>query len=339
MAGDQFRAGVVGASSLLGKELAEELERSPLAAAEIVLLDDAEEAGRLTAAADEVTFVQRADAEAVRGLDLVFFCGAKAQTRELWTGAREAGAMVVDLSRALTEETGVMVWSPAMGGPGEPDLQTAALVPGYGPAVMLALVAERLVAAGMRVRELTATLLVPASEFGRAAMDELHQQTVSLLSFQAVPDEVFGSQSAFNVLSSFGDEAKVSLSEVHGEARQHYRLLRPKGAPEAALHALQAPVFHGYVISLLVELEDATELAAVEKALHGPKMRVLTAEGEEPSNAMAAGQEEVLVRVVTAHGGRRFWLSMAADNLRLAASEAVECALRLRRLRPRGKVQ
>ena len=34
------------------------------------------------------------------------------------------------------------------------------------------------------VRFAAATVLVPASEFGRAAMDELHQQTVNLLSFQ-----------------------------------------------------------------------------------------------------------------------------------------------------------
>jgi aspartate-semialdehyde dehydrogenase len=35
----------------------------------------------------------------------------------------------------------------------------------------------------------------------------------------------------------------------------------------------------------------------------------------------------------------RLWLWAAADNLRLAARNAVQCALDLRRLRPQGSVQ
>jgi aspartate-semialdehyde dehydrogenase len=35
----------------------------------------------------------------------------------------------------------------------------------------------------------------------------------------------------------------------------------------------------------------------------------------------------------------RFWIWAASDNLRMAAQNAVECALDLRRLRPQGKVQ
>jgi aspartate-semialdehyde dehydrogenase len=35
----------------------------------------------------------------------------------------------------------------------------------------------------------------------------------------------------------------------------------------------------------------------------------------------------------------RVWLWAAADNLRLHAQNAVECALDLRRLRPQGTVQ
>ena len=41
-----------------------------------------------------------------------------------------------------------------------------------------------------------------------------------------------------------------------------------------------------------------------------------------------------------ARGGRaRFWLWLAADNLKLAALNAIACATELRRLRPSGKVQ
>jgi aspartate-semialdehyde dehydrogenase len=50
-----------------------------------------------------------------------------------------------------------------------------------------------------------------------------------------------------------------------------------------------------------------------------------------------------LARVSAATAGDepscRFWLWLAADNLKLAALNAIACANELRRLRPLGKVQ
>jgi aspartate-semialdehyde dehydrogenase len=51
----------------------------------------------------------------------------------------------------------------------------------------------------------------------------------------------------------------------------------------------------------------------------------------------------VLVRSARGDGdvapSRRFWLWLAADNLKLGALNAIACANELRRLRPRGSVQ
>ena len=52
-------------------------------------------------------------------------------------------------------------------------------------------------------------MMEPASEYGRAAMDELHQQTVNLLSFQTLPREQYDTQVAFNLLPELGEGAKV----------------------------------------------------------------------------------------------------------------------------------
>ena len=239
-----------------------------------------------------------------------------------------------------------------------PDLNTTVVVPAYGASMMLALVGDRLRAAKLGARLFAATLLLPASEFGRPGMDELHQQTVSLLSFQAVPQEVFEAQVAFNVLGAFGAEAKISLAEEHALVVEQYGRLGNGGLPSLALQVVQVPVFHGYTISLFVELAEAATVAAVEQALAGTRVSVIEAgavaekaggdeeEPEEedaaPSNLTAAGQEDILVRVMAAEAGgkgTRFWLWMAADNLRLATAAGAESALHMRQLRPRGKVQ
>ena len=81
----------------------------------------------------------------------------------------------------------------------------------------------------------------------------------------------------------------------------------------------------------------------VEAALIGEHLDVLAQESDPPSNLSAAGQENVMVRVKAAfengEEGKRFWLWLAADNLKLAALNAISCALEFRRLRPSGKVQ
>src|ERR1039458_9735582 len=89
---------------------------------------------------------------------------------------------------------------------------TPAVVPAHPAALALALVLERLQQAAP-VRIAFATLLQPASEFGRAALDELHQQTMSLLSFQGMPRNLYDAQAAYNLLAGLGESAKVSLGD------------------------------------------------------------------------------------------------------------------------------
>src|SRR5882762_2496995 len=62
MTNREYRIGIVGASSLAGKELSEELGASSLAASDFVLLDEEDAAGQVIAAADEVSFIQRLEA-------------------------------------------------------------------------------------------------------------------------------------------------------------------------------------------------------------------------------------------------------------------------------------
>ncbi len=117
---------------------------------------------------------------------------------------------------------------------------------------------------------------------------------------------------------------------------KHYR--EAGALPELALELVQAPVFHGYTASVLVEFDGAPSLADVEGALAGEGVDVVAEGSDPPSNLSAAGQEDVMVRVKGAGVGR-FWLWMSADNLKLAALNGIACALELRKLRPRGKVQ
>jgi aspartate-semialdehyde dehydrogenase len=346
-----YKIAITGASTLLGRELKEALSESPLAASSFVLLDDDQAKGQLDQVGDEVTIVQAIAPDAFDRVDFTFFAGSEELTRKHWREALRAGSTVLDLSGALDQEMGVLVRAPWLvsaqqGSEADAaDLFTPAVVPAHPAALALGLLVERLQLAAP-VRFAAATLLVPASEFGRAAMDELHQQTVSLLSFQTMPRATYDTQVAYSLLCGLGESATASLSGVEARVRRHYDAVGAGRWPALALEVIHAPVFHGHAFSIAVELERAVEISALEEALSGEHVDLVLEDTDSPSNLTATGQNDVLVRLRPEFAGSRntneasrLWLWAASDNLRLHAQNAVECALDLRRLRPGGTVQ
>lgn len=347
-----YKIAIAGASSIIARELKDALNESPLAAANFVLLDEEDAQGQLDQVGDEATFIQSLTGDAFEHADFTFFCGSQEMTRRHWITALRAGSTVIDLSGALDKEKGVVVRAPWLGRQGndgarDVDLETPAVVPAHPAALVLALLLERLQSA-VPVRFAAATVMLPASEMGRAAMDELHQQTVNLLSFQSLPQSVYDAQAAYNLLSGLGESATVSLPNVEARIRRDYDVVTGgpgNYAPALALQVIHAPVFHGHTFMIALELDQPLELITLEEALCGEHLELVREDTDSPSNLAATGQNDVLVRLRPDAGGRdpeqisRLWIWAASDNLRLNAQNAVQCAMDLRRLRPKGKVQ
>jgi len=340
-----FKIVIAGASSLLGRELKDVLSDSPMAGANFALLDENDAQGQLDQVGDEVTFIQAVSADAFDRADFTFFCGSESLTLRFWRQALRAGSTVLDLSGALDQEAGVLVRALWLGPEAiGADLFTPAIVPAHPAAITLALLLARLGRAAP-VRFAAATVLLPASEFGRAAMDELHQQTVSLLSFQTMPRAVYDAQAAYNLLGGFGEEAAIRLAAVATRIERQYQALTAGRGAALAVQVLHAPVFHGHTFSIAVELERPVEIVALEEAVTGEHVELVLGDSDSPSNLAATGQNDILVRmhpqlpVRGAGAALRFWLWVANDNLRVHALNAVQCALELRRLRPQGTVQ
>jgi aspartate-semialdehyde dehydrogenase len=338
MVGKTWRGAVVGASTLLGKELAEELSGAADVVWDITLFDAEDAGGTITAAGDEALVIQTIAVDSFVGIDVVFFAGEGPTALKFWKAAHAAGAAIVDLTGALEGQPHIQVRSPLVPGGTQPDLATIAEVSAQPAAIMLALVSERLRAAG--IERMAATVLQPASAFGNAGVEEAHQQTVSLLSFKPLQKDIYDAQVVFNLLASLGSGAKANLENTRDTIRRHIEILAGDGAPDSvALQLLQAPVFHGYTASVFVETSQPIDEKTLRKMLLEGQSQFL--EEESPSNEIAAGKGEILLRISVAESrkGSAFWLWMAADNLRISARNAAACALELLQLRPTSGVQ
>src|SRR5580700_3257906 len=206
--GNFYRVAIVGAGSLQGKELAEVLNDRNFPSLDVKLLDDDESLGKLEALGDEVTFIQKVRADEFRNVDFTFFAADPESARKNWKIARDAGSDIVDLSYALEDDAEVRApWiERQLGQPLVPELQPGPVVTAHPASVVLALLMLRVQKAAKVVRA-SATVFEPASEHGQKAMDELHQQTVNLLSFQPLPKSVFDAQVAFNMLARYGEQS------------------------------------------------------------------------------------------------------------------------------------
>jgi aspartate-semialdehyde dehydrogenase len=347
--GRLFRVAIVGAATLRGKEVAEMLNERNFPAVDIRLLDDDESIGQLEATGDEISFIQSVRTEQFSNVDFTFFANDAECARKNWKRARDAGSTIVDLSGALEDEAGAQVRSPWVeherGEVWRPDLQPAPVVVAHPAAVVLALLLLRASKAG-KIKTAAATLFEPASEQGQKGMDELHQQTVNLLSFQPLPKDVFDEQVAFNLVARYGQKSQLSTDSLEARVLRHYQKIAGSQLVEPALMTLQAPVFHGHAMAIYLETEQPDDRGndnaeKLSQALAGDHITVANASDEtQPNNVSAAGQPNILVSIKRdAARTNGVWLWAAADNLRIAAITAVECAESMIATRPVGKVQ
>jgi aspartate-semialdehyde dehydrogenase len=338
-----YRAAIVGAASLKGKEVAEVLDERNFPSSEVKLLDDDQSLGQLEALKDEITFIQSVRAEQFEHVDFTFFASDAECTRRNWRQVLKSGSAIVDLSYALEDEAGAVLRAPwverQLGQAFTPQLQPAPAVVAHPVAVGLGLLLAR-VHAARPLKRVVATLFEPASEHGQAGMDELHQQTVNLLSFQQLPKKVYDVQVAFNMVARYGKESAVSLSSVHDRILKHYAQIVGERAPSPSLLIVQAPVFHSHALSLNLQFGETTDAAQVSAALAGEHVALVRSDEEAPNNVNAAGQNDILVSVVPdSSDPGSIWLWASSDNLRVAASTAVECAEEMAATRPRGQIQ
>jgi aspartate-semialdehyde dehydrogenase len=334
-----YRVAIVGAATLKGKEIAETLRDRNFPAVDVRLLDDDESLGQLEAVGDEISFIQSVRTEQFERVDFTFFASDPRCTRSNWKTARDLGNTIVDLSFALEDEPGATVRSPWIerqaGQPVPPELQPRPVVVAHPAATVLAMLALR---AG-DVQRMAATVFEPASERGQKGMDELHEQTVNLLSFQELPKNVFDIQIAFNMVTRYGARSDFALEAISERILKHYRQIAPTAA-EPSLFVVQVPIFHGHAFSIYLETEKPVATEDFSRMLAGDHVVVTHGSEDSPTNVNAAGQGDILVSVARdSSRANGVWLWATSDNLRIVALTAAECAETMTASRPRGQIQ
>jgi aspartate-semialdehyde dehydrogenase len=321
---------IVGGESLLGKELRDVLESSGLPATVRLVASEGDDASILTRGRDEpvvITSLQTAD---LATAGIVLLAGSKEASRRAHEQIQSVNpaSTVIDVSSGLEEQPTARLRAPLVE---PPDCTTAGTVQviAHPAAIALALFLTELRKAGV-IRRSVVHVFEPVSERGQAGLDELQKQTVGLLSLKPLAKDVFDAQVSFNMLAQYGSDSPHSLEEIELRIDRHLASLLAAGPalPMPSLRVIQAPVFHGYSISVWAEFENNPGRDAIVQALTSPKIDLRAKDEEPPTNVGVAGQGGITVGAISPdrNDPRAYWFWMAADNLRIAAENAMEVA-------------
>jgi aspartate-semialdehyde dehydrogenase len=108
------RLAIVGASSLLGKELKQMIEEDSFAGADVRLLDEELFAGTLTESGGEPAVIQRIEEDSFSNADAVFLAGSPQFARQCYPAARGTRAAILDLSGGLRGLPHARSWIPRL---------------------------------------------------------------------------------------------------------------------------------------------------------------------------------------------------------------------------------
>jgi aspartate-semialdehyde dehydrogenase len=346
-----YRVAVVGASSLLGKELVAVLEQGKFPVSRLLTIEADEGEPELPIIdLSEASAAVVEDSQISEGeLDFAFLTTRLRQLPAFLNSWREQGSvaccLVIDV---LGEGLGAGGESP--GGAAETDdlvgipfldrrypvagVHSAAgrLHVSPHPAVIVISSLLLRLAARFPLKTAVAQVFSSASESGSRGVEELQRQTVNILSFQKIPDKIFGAQLAFNLLSRLGRSGTGEMAGLEARLRRQLHQYLGGRVPLPALRLLQVPVFYSLGISLYIETSERVTTQAAAAALAGEHIKVRKSTLDAPTPVEVTGSSDILVDGISidAEHPNGLWLWAVADNLHLAATNAVELAASLR---------
>lgn len=309
-----YRVAVVNPLSPFGQKIRRLLEEQALPTIELKLFDGEPGGGStLTQFEDEVLITQPLDRDLFPSLDLMFV--GEGTDPGVLAEAASASRQGVLTFLAGTNELAAPVAASGLNEKFLPaDVRLVAL-----PSAASILVAKVLDGLGesFEVAQARATVMLPASELGEAAVRELHEQVVQILNFGSPPTEVLGEQLAFNLLLP---RAKTTEGLLESSIAKEVAELTGLDADRVSIALVRAPIFHSYALSLWVQLGEEPTLESLVTAL-GERQGIDASEALDPASVASpirvAGSDRVQVSRARADRACRgaFWLWVCADSM------------------------
>jgi aspartate-semialdehyde dehydrogenase len=331
-ANDGYTVGVVGATGAVGSTILKVLAERKFPVSELVPLASARSAGSKVEFEGEKLEVRELTDESIQGLDLILSSAGGKVSSEWAPKWIEAGAVVVDNTSfwRMHEDVPLVVAGvndDAVDGHN-------GLIANPNCTTMQLMVALKPILDAAGIERLIVSTYQSVSGTGRAAIQELREQSEAVLKGKSVEPRVFPHQVAFNILPQVetfkdGDDYTTEERKVMGETRKILGLTEAVGISATCV---RVPVVTGHSESVNVQTgRDLSPEECRELLSQADGLVVLDDPGAGiyPVPIAAEGRDEVLVGRIRRDPSHERCLNLwvVGDNLRKgAATNAVQVA-------------
>jgi aspartate-semialdehyde dehydrogenase len=331
MASDGYRVGVLGATGLVGSTILELLADRDFPVAELRPLASERSAGREIEWQGETFTVRAVGEEAIQGLDLVLSSAGGSVSAEWTPKIVAAGASVVDNTSYWRMHDDV----PLVVSEVNPDALTGhnGIIANPNCSTMQMVVALKPLYDAAGIERLVVSTYQAVSGTGKAAIDELLEESHAILHGQEPTASIYPHQIAFNVLAQAGNfkDGDDHTDEERKLINETRKILGDPGIKVSAT-CIRVPVVTGHSEAVNVETREPLEPGQARELLEAaPGVTVVDdpAAGRYPMAVDAAGTDDVYVGRIRRDAGNDRALDMwiVSDNLRKgAATNAVQLA-------------
>lgn len=319
---------IAGATGLVGAEMLSILEASPLKVSEVRLLASENSAGEIYSFRGEELVVSTLNSSSFEGVDIALFATSNELSRQFVPHALQTGAYVIDNSSAFRMDPEVPLVVPEVNPNtitkdtkliANPNCSTAQLVVALKPLNDLA-----------KLKRVVVSTYQSVSGAGKAALDELWSQTLSIFQQKEMPQEVFAYQIAFNVFPHIDSFHESGYTKEEKKVIDETRKILDLPNLRITCTAVRVPVFHSHSESVNIEFENPVKREGIIKALKNQTgLEVYEDDENFPMPTDVTGTDPVHVgriRIDTSvDSGCDMWV--VADNLRKgAALNAIQIA-------------
>jgi len=327
-----FKVAVVGATGNVGRELLGILAERQFPADDVVALASSRSIGKeVSFGEDDILKVQDLDTFDFRGTDIVLSSPGSKVSAVFAPRAAKAGAVVIDNTSCFRMEPDVPLVVPEVNPQAIAQYEKRHIIANPNCSTIQMVVALKPLHDLARIKRVVVATYQSVSGAGRAAMDELFNQTRAVYVNDPMTPEQFTKQIAFNVIPH------IDVFMEDGATKEEWKMAvetRKILDPDIAVTAtcVRVPVFIAHAEAVNVEFERPLSETAATRALRdAPGVVVVDHRADEGyvTSAEAAGEDAVYVsrirRDPTVPHGLNLWV--VSDNLRKgAALNAVQIA-------------
>lgn len=324
-----YSIAIAGATGLVGQELMKILEQRKFPIEKAVLLASAESAGERLEFCEQLLKVEELNEKWFEGIDIAFFCVGTELSEQYAPKALNKGCIVIDNSNAFRMKPDVPLVVPEV----NPEAIDAnkGLIANPNCSTIQMVVALKPLHDVAKIKRVVVSTYQSVSGWGKAAIDELAEQVISIFNQREFKPTVFPHQIAFNCIPQIDVLRDGGVyREEEKMVNETKKILDP--TIEVFATCVRVPVFHCHAEAVAVEFQKALEPDEARQILrNAPGITVLDEPEKSgyPTQFECAGTDDVWVGRIrkdpTVKHGLGMWI--VSDNLRKgAALNAVQIA-------------